>query len=70
MNRSTSPSLFGLPSFAWKLILAAAILAAGGTPAEAAVVANFAAGIEVGKLGAATVTPAEVLNAWDDYQNE
>ena len=27
MNRSTSPSLFGLPSFAWKLILAAAILA-------------------------------------------
>ena len=27
MNRSTSPSLFGLPSFAWRLILAAAILA-------------------------------------------
>ena len=27
MNRSTSPSLFGLPTFAWKLILAAAILA-------------------------------------------
>lgn len=47
----------------------AAVLAAGGTPAEAAVIANFAAGIEVGKLGAATVSPDEVLNAWDDYQN-
>jgi D-beta-D-heptose 7-phosphate kinase/D-beta-D-heptose 1-phosphate adenosyltransferase len=39
----------------------AAILAAGGTPAEAAQVANIAAGIEVGKLGAATVSAAEVL---------
>jgi rfaE bifunctional protein kinase chain/domain len=39
----------------------AAILAAGGTAAEAAVIANIAAGIEVGKLGAATVTRAEVL---------
>jgi rfaE bifunctional protein kinase chain/domain len=47
----------------------AVVLAAGGTPAEAAVIANFAAGIEVGKLGAATVSPNEVLNAWDDYQN-
>jgi len=46
----------------------AVVLAAGGTPAEAAVIANFAAGIEVGKLGAATVSPNEVLNAWDDYQ--
>ena len=33
----------------------AAMLAAGGTPREAAVVANIAAGIEVGKLGAPTV---------------
>jgi rfaE bifunctional protein kinase chain/domain len=39
----------------------ACILAAGGTPSEAAEVANIAAGIEVGKLGAATVTGAEVL---------
>jgi rfaE bifunctional protein kinase chain/domain len=46
----------------------AAILAAGGTPAEAAIVANFAAGIEVGKLGAATVTRTEVLDAYDDYE--
>ena len=45
----------------------ATILAAGGTPAEAAIVANFAAGVEVGKLGAATVTPAEVLEAYDDF---
>src|SRR6185369_11308192 len=34
----------------------ATMLAAEGTPAEAAVIANFAAGVEVGKLGAATVT--------------
>lgn len=45
----------------------ASILAAGGTPAEAAVIANFAAGVEVGKLGAATVTKAEVLEAYDDF---
>jgi D-beta-D-heptose 7-phosphate kinase/D-beta-D-heptose 1-phosphate adenosyltransferase len=39
----------------------ACMLAAGATPGEAAVVANIAAGIEVGKLGAATVTGEEVL---------
>ena len=33
----------------------AAMLGAGATPREAAVVANFAAGVEVGKLGAQTV---------------
>lgn len=43
----------------------AAILAAGGTAEEASVIANYAAGVEVGKLGAATVTPAEVLEAYD-----
>ena len=41
----------------------AAMLASGATALEAAVIANFAAGIEVGKLGAATVTPDEVLAA-------
>jgi D-glycero-beta-D-manno-heptose-7-phosphate kinase len=45
----------------------AAVLAAGGTAEEAAVVANYAAGVEVGKLGAATVTPEEVLEAYDFY---
>jgi D-beta-D-heptose 7-phosphate kinase/D-beta-D-heptose 1-phosphate adenosyltransferase len=45
----------------------ATILAAGSTAAEAALVANFAAGVEVGKLGAATVTPAEVMEAYDDF---
>ena len=44
----------------------ATALAAGATALEAAVVANFAAGVEVGKLGAATVTPAEIVAAWDD----
>ena len=44
----------------------AAMLAAGATPAEAAVIANYAAGVEVGKLGAVSVSPAEVLEAYDD----
>ncbi|MHB1071489.1 MAG: D-glycero-beta-D-manno-heptose-7-phosphate kinase [Gemmatimonadaceae bacterium] len=45
----------------------ATALAAGGTVAEAAVIANYAAGVEVGKLGAATVTPEEVLESYDEY---
>jgi len=45
----------------------ATVLASGGTAQEAAVVANYAAGVEVGKLGAATVTPAEILEAYDDH---
>jgi rfaE bifunctional protein kinase chain/domain len=45
----------------------ALVLAAGGTPTEAAVIANFAAGVEVGKPGAATVSPAEVLEAYDAF---
>jgi D-glycero-beta-D-manno-heptose-7-phosphate kinase len=43
----------------------ALMLAAGATAREAAVIANDAAGVEVGKLGAATVTPDEVLAAYD-----
>jgi bifunctional ADP-heptose synthase (sugar kinase/adenylyltransferase) len=42
----------------------AATLAAGASAREAAVIANFAAGVEVGKLGAATVAAEEVLNAF------
>jgi D-beta-D-heptose 7-phosphate kinase/D-beta-D-heptose 1-phosphate adenosyltransferase len=45
----------------------ALMLAAGGTPVEAAIVANFAAGVEVGKPGAATVSPDEVLDAYDAF---
>ena len=41
------------------------MLAAGATVTEAALVANYAAGVEVGKLGAATVTPDEVLASYD-----
>jgi rfaE bifunctional protein kinase chain/domain len=41
----------------------AVMLAAGATALEAAMVANYAAGVEVGKLGAATVSAAEVLEA-------
>ena len=45
----------------------ALMLAAGADAREAAVIANYAAGVEVGKLGAATVTPAEVLAAYDSF---
>lgn len=44
----------------------AVMLAAGATVSESAVIANFAAGVEVGKLGAATVSGAEVLAAFDE----
>ncbi|MDQ3809301.1 MAG: D-glycero-beta-D-manno-heptose-7-phosphate kinase [Chloroflexota bacterium] len=43
----------------------ATMLAAGATAGEAAIVANFAAGVEVSKLGAATVSPDELLSAYD-----
>ena len=43
----------------------ALMLAGGATAREAAVIANYAAGVEVGKLGAATVSVAEVLAAYD-----
>ncbi|HET7188106.1 MAG TPA: D-glycero-beta-D-manno-heptose-7-phosphate kinase, partial [Gemmatimonadaceae bacterium] len=39
----------------------AAMLAAGGSMPEAAMVANLAAGLEGGKFGAATVSPAELI---------
>jgi rfaE bifunctional protein kinase chain/domain len=45
----------------------AAMLGAGATALEAAIIANFAAGVEVGKLGAATVTADEVLAAYDAH---
>jgi D-beta-D-heptose 7-phosphate kinase/D-beta-D-heptose 1-phosphate adenosyltransferase len=48
----------------------ATMLAAGASTLEAAIVANYAAGVEVGKLGAATVSPAEVLEAFDAHHGE
>jgi len=36
-------------------------IAAGASPIEAAIFANHAAGLVVGKLGTATVTPRELL---------
>jgi len=44
----------------------AVMLAAGATPLEAAIIANYAAGVEVGKLGAATVSAEEVLAAFGE----
>lgn len=48
----------------------AAMLGAGASALEAAVIANFAAGVEVGKLGAATVTADEVLAAYDAHLDD
>jgi rfaE bifunctional protein kinase chain/domain len=45
----------------------ATMLAAGATPVEAAVIANVAAGIEVGKLGAASVGRDELLEYVDAH---
>lgn len=45
----------------------ASMLAAGASVTEAAVVANYAAGVEVGKLGAATVSAEEVLEAYSAH---
>ncbi len=36
-------------------------VAAGASPAEAAVLSNHAAGVVVGKIGTATVSPGELL---------
>jgi D-glycero-beta-D-manno-heptose-7-phosphate kinase len=46
----------------------AVALAAGATMREAAVVANYAAGIEVAKPGVATVSPAELRGVVADYR--
>ena len=43
----------------------AGALAAGATMLEAAVLANHAAGIVVGKVGTATATASEVLSTFD-----
>ncbi len=40
-------------------------IAAGASPLEAAIVANHAAGIVVGKIGTATVTPEELLQSFN-----
>ncbi|MDP3912034.1 MAG: bifunctional ADP-heptose synthase [Gemmatimonadales bacterium] len=45
-------------------------LAAGATVREAAHVANYAAGVEVGKAGVATVSPAEVLAMHELYYDQ
>ena len=44
----------------------AAALAAGATLVEAAMLANHAAGIVVGKVGTATADAEELINSFDD----
>ncbi|MEO5872339.1 MAG: D-glycero-beta-D-manno-heptose-7-phosphate kinase [Gemmatimonadaceae bacterium] len=48
----------------------ASMLAAGASVSEAAIIANIAAGIEVGKLGAATVSSAEILAFAAEHSSE
>lgn len=45
----------------------ATMMAAGATVLEAAIVANYAAGVEVGKLGAATASREELVEAFDHH---
>lgn len=45
-------------------------LAAGATVREAAQLANYAAGIEVGKAGVATVSPVEVIAAHEERHDQ
>ena len=45
-------------------------LCAGANPTEAAVIANYAAGVVVGKLGTATLTPAELLASFDGFADK
>lgn len=47
-----------------------ASMAAGATVREAAFLGNYAAGIEVGKSGVATVSPEEVLRAHEDQHDQ
>lgn len=42
-------------------------LCGGASPVEAAEIANHASGVVVGKLGTATLTPAELLQSFKDY---
>ena len=45
-------------------------LAAGAEVREAAQIANYAAGVEVGKSGVATASPAEVMAVHDSYHDQ
>jgi len=60
MLRGSAVAL-GLPLFEAMLNDSGTALAAGASVREAAQLANYAAGVEVGKPGVATVSPEEVL---------
>jgi len=44
--------------------VATLVLSAGGTTLEAATIASFAAGVVVGKVGTATVSPKEIVDSF------
>jgi D-glycero-beta-D-manno-heptose-7-phosphate kinase len=45
-----------------------AAIAAGASPAEAAIISNHAAGVVVGKVGTAIVTPDELLDSFSNHR--
>ena len=45
-------------------------LCSGATAPEAAQISNHASGIVVGKIGTATVTPAELIESFENHTNE
>jgi D-beta-D-heptose 7-phosphate kinase/D-beta-D-heptose 1-phosphate adenosyltransferase len=47
--------------------VSAVVLASGGSPSEAAILANHAAALEVSKAGVATVTPEEILRQHSEF---
>ncbi len=44
-------------------------IAAGASPIEAALFSNYAAGIVVGKIGTASCSPQELVDALERYEN-
>ena len=45
-----------------------AAIAAGASPVEAAIISNHAAGVVVGKVGTAIVTPDELVNSFSNHR--
>ena len=56
----------GIVERASAVTLLALAVAAGGAVPDAAMLANTAAGVVVGKLGTASVSPQELAHALDD----
>ena len=66
---ATGRQVFDLTGAGDTVLSVLALASAAGAPlADAAMLANAAAGVVVGKLGTATVSPRELLHALDDIR--